>query len=226
MTREKPLDEAFVDTCVLLNFVQQEWEPPHSKALVESETIDLVVSDAVMEELSNVSDRRADIYEDFVDFLLEADDATIEEYDHGDRHVYVGENDAGHIRDVQMELASLDDTSEVLRRLRRYLRAVDRRFEFLETKLDGHVVVPSGSLTLEFAVQRVVPNEDDARIVTDAAGWTADGGTGYLVTLDSEHLLELGGEIEALLREKEGEEWVLTICSPAEVLEGTLSEAD
>ncbi|MFD1646879.1 type II toxin-antitoxin system VapC family toxin [Haloarchaeobius litoreus] len=226
MTRDRSLEEVFVDTCVLLNFVQQEWERPHSKALVESNKIELVVSDAVMGELTNVSERRADIYEDLIDFLLTTEDAAIQEYDPEDRHIYVGGNDAGHIRDIQMELASLDDTAEVLRRLRRYLRAVDRRFEFLESKLNGHVVVPSGSLTLEFAVQRVVPNQDDARIVTDAAGWTADGGSGYLVTLDSEHLLGLNAEVAAVLREKAGDDWVITICSPETILERTPSEAN
>jgi predicted nucleic acid-binding protein len=217
MSDELTVDEVFADTCVLLNFVQREWESTQSVEFVESDRIEIVVSDAVLDELESVSERREDIYEDVIDFLLERDDG-VEEYDPRERHVYIGANDASHVRDIQMKLATLDDMREVLRRLRRYLRAAQRRLEFLQNELEDHVVTPNGSITLEFAVQGVIDNDDDATIVTDAAGWAADGGSGILVTLDSEDLLDHEADLANLLRKEQGPDWIITIHPPEAVL--------
>lgn len=213
---DKPPEEVFADTCVLLNFIQQEWETTRSKSLVESELVEIIVSESVMSELDNVSNRRTDIYKDLIDFLME-EEGDIENYGLDDRHVYIGENDAKHIRDIQMTLASLDDSREVLRRFRRYLKALDRRLKFLEQQLEDNVVFPSGSLELEFAVHGLIGNDNDATIVTDAAGWTADGGSGILVTLDSGDLLDYKDEISDLLEEEVGSEWILDIRTPESV---------
>jgi predicted nucleic acid-binding protein len=216
MMEDKPPEEVFADTCVLLNFIQQEWETTRSKSLVESELVEIIVSESVMSELDNVSNRRTDIYKDLIDFLME-EEGDIENYGLDDRHVYIGENDAKHIRDIQMTLASLDDSREVLRRFRRYLKALDRRLKFLEQQLEDNVVFPSGSLELEFAVHGLIGNDNDATIVTDAAGWTADGGSGILVTLDSGDLLDYKDEISDLLEEEVGSEWILDIRTPESV---------
>ncbi len=216
----KPPEEVFVDTCVLLNFIQQEWETTRSKSLVESELVELVVSESVKNELDNVSNRRTDIYKDLVEFLME-EEGDIENYGLDDRRVYIGKNDAKHVRDIQMTLASLDDSREVLRRFRRYLKAIDRRLKFLEQQLEDNIVFPSGSLELEFAVHGLIGNDNDATIVTDAAGWTADGGSGILVTLDSGDLLDYEEDIADLLEEEVGSEWILDIRTP----EGVPTEA-
>jgi hypothetical protein len=123
-------------------------------------------------------------------------------------------------------LATLDDSREIQRRLRRYIRAADRRLDFLEEKLAGQIVEPNGSLTLEFAIQGIIENADDARVVTDAAGWSANGGSGILVTLDTEDLLTYESELAAVLQEEQDEAWILRICSPEAVLSDAKVQAE
>lgn len=222
MTELESHDEVFADTCVLLNFVQQEWGRDHCTRLVESQTVELIVSPNVIEELESVTERRRDVYEDLLDFLL-AEEGTIEEYDPDDRRVYISENDAGHVRDLQMTLAQLDDRREILRRLRRFVRAADSRVDHLQASLEGNTVDPMAPFELELALGRLLDHGADARIVTDAAGWTADGGSGTVVTLDSEDLLDREEAIADLLLSEQGPDWVVNLVAPEAVLESDAS---
>jgi len=217
MTGNRTSEVVFADTCVLLNFVQQEWERSYSTALVQSESVDIVVSQNVVEELESVSSRRYEIYDDLIDFLL-GQQADIEDYDPSDRRVYIGNNDATHVRNLQMKLSSLEDQREVLRRLRKFVRSAGRRVEHLETALKDHTIDPLAPYGLELALTSLLDHGADARIVTDAAAWTADGGSGVLVTLDDDDLFENEDEIVELLEDKQGPDWVIEILPPDEVL--------
>lgn len=220
MSGNPPSTEVFADTCVLLNFVQREWERDYATALVTSESVTLVVSETVIEELADVAVRRRNIYEDVIDYLLETE-AGIEEYDPGDRRVYIGDNDAKHVRNLQERLAGLDDRREILRRLRQFVRAARRRVEHVESLLEGRVIDPVPPLELRFAVDGVLDHDADTRIVTDAAAWTADGGSGVLVTLDDDDIFQHADRINELLETKQGPEWVLQITRPDCVLAET-----
>lgn len=209
--------EVFADTCVLLNFVQQEWEPVRSVSLIETDRVDIVVSNTVMEELSAVADRREEIYEDLVDFLR-SEDGEIAAYDPAERRIYIGANDAGHVRDIQLRLATLEDEREILRRLRMFLRAVQSRLEHLESILEDNTIEPLAPFELELAVDRLIDHSADTKVITDAAAWSADGGSGQLVTLDGEDLLDQQEEIIDVLVEQQGPEWAITICPPDEVV--------
>lgn len=203
----------FADTCILLNFIQQEWERDHSTEVIESDNIDVVVSDNILDEFEDVVARRQDIYKDLIDFLLE-DDGEVKDYDLGERRVYIGSNDVNHIRDIQMEIASLENSQEVLYRLRRFVRAVGRRADYLKSSLEDSTVVPLAPFSLELALASLIDNSADAQIVTDAAGWTADGGSGILITLDGDDLLEHAEEITELLVDKQGSDWIIEITHP------------
>lgn len=216
MSGDGTLEVVFADTCVLVNFVQREWEPDHSAHLIESETVDVVVSRNVVDELEDVADRRHDIYQDMIDFLLE-EEGRIEDYDPGDRRIYLGDNDAGHVRNLQMELSSLDDRREVLRRLRRFVRAAGRRVEYLESSLMDTTVDPLPPFELKLAIDRVLNQSADAKVVADAAAWTADGGSGVLVTLDDDDLFDHENAIVELLVDEQGPEWAIEIISPDDV---------
>ncbi len=217
MSGNQAPQDAFLDTCILLDFVQQDPGQTQSTELIETDSIEIVVSDAVIEELENVTERRQDIYDDLIDFLLE-DDEEITEYDTNERHVYVGDNDYDHILNLQMDLRNIDEKREVLRRLRRFLRAVEQRTQYLKVKLEDQVVMPQAPLPLEWAIQDIIENAADARVVTDAAGWAAHEGSGTLVTRDSGDIIEYEAELAELLREKQGPEWVLRICKPETLL--------
>jgi len=207
----------FADTCVLLNFVQHEWEHDRSTALVESDDVGVVVSRNVLEELSAVSERRRDIYADLVDFLVE-NGANVESYEPEERRVYLGPNDATHVRRLQEQLAAIDDRREVLRRLRRFVRAASRRVAYLETTLADDAVDPVPPLDLRFAVDRLLDHDADTNVVTDAAAWTAEGGSGILVTLDGADLFEHEAELVELLATEQGPEWVIEITAPDDVV--------
>lgn len=217
MIGEYPPDEIFADTCVLLNFVQREWEPDKSVDLVESKAITVVVSRNVVDELADVTERRRDVYEDFLDFLLETEDG-VEAYDPSDRRVYLAANDAKHVRNLQMQLASLDDRLEVLRRLRQFVRAAGRRVEYLEDLLEDTTVDPVVSFDLRLAIDRLLDHSADTKVVTDAAAWTADGGSGILVTRDADDLLDNEDSIVEILVEKQGPDWAIDVVTSETVL--------
>ncbi|WP_254523985.1 hypothetical protein [Natrinema caseinilyticum] len=224
MAGEAPTTEVFADTCILLNFVQREWERDHVTALVASTSVTLIVSETVLEELRNVVARRHDIYEDMVDYLLETEQE-VEEYDPSDRRTYFGGNDTRHIRNLQGQLAGLDDRREVLRRLRQFVRAAKRRIEHIESTLEANVIDPVPPLELRFAINDVLDHDADTKVVSDAASWAADGGSGILVTLDDDDLFQHAERINELLADKQGPEWMLQITRPDDILtEPTLTE--
>lgn len=224
MSGEAPPEEVFADTCVLLNFVHHEWERDYSTPLVSSESVTIVVSETVLDELADVADRRRDIYEDVVDYLIEADSG-IEAYDPGDRRTYIGANDAKHVRNLQERLAGLDDRREILRRIRRFVRAAERRVEHIESRLEEHAIDPVPPLELRFAINSVLDHDADTSIVTDAAAWAADGGSGVLVTLDDDDIFQNENRINEVLADEQGPEWVLRITRPESVLaDGTATE--
>lgn len=225
MTDNMTPDEAFLDTCILLDFVQQDTGQIHSTELIETEAVEIVVSDAVIEELENVTGRRKDIYEDLINFLLEDGDS-LTDYDGNDRHVYIGDNDYDHILNLQMDLRDLEENREVLRRLRRFIRAVERRTEYLEEKLSDQVIMSQAPLPLEWAINEIIDNTADARVVTDAAGWTANGGSGVFVTRDSGDIIEFETELAELLTKEQGPEWVLRIYTPKTFLSTRTLEID
>jgi hypothetical protein len=220
MRGEAPPAEVFADTCVLLNFVQHEWEHDRSSVLIECDAVTVVVSHNVLEELQDVSQRRRDIYNDMLDFLTQTESA-VEEYDASDRHVYLGDNDRRHILRLQGQLAQYDTRQEVLRRLRQYVRAAGRRVEFLESTLADNVVDPVPPMGLRFAIDRLIDHDADTKVVTDAAAWTANGGSGILVTIDGNDILEHEEEIVEILIDRQGEDWTIDILLPEDVLSKT-----
>jgi len=225
MAEPDTIEDVFSDTCVLLDFVQQDTGQAASTELIETDALQIIVSNTVMEELTNVTGRREDIYEDLIDFILESEDDIVD-YDPQDRHVYVGENDKDHILELQMDLRDIDDDREVLRRLREFIRAVKRRREYLEAKLSDQTVMPQAPLSLEWDIQDIIGNGDDAQVVTDAAAWSSNGGSGAFVTRDSGDILEYDGEIADFLRESQGPDWALCIYTPETLLAESAVRAD
>jgi predicted nucleic acid-binding protein len=72
-------DSVFCDTGILINYMNLEWERDHTSELVEGHSGDLVISESVEEEFANIVERRADIYLDFLEVVLEKEGA-VEEF--------------------------------------------------------------------------------------------------------------------------------------------------
>jgi predicted nucleic acid-binding protein len=208
----------FADTCILLNFVQSEWEGDVTSELITHDTIDIVISQSVYEEFESVCDRRQNIYPDFLDFLLK-EEGEIEDYDPSSRRVYFDSNDVKHIRSIQYELADVEDRREVQYRLRRFISAAESRIEYLKSRYEDEVVDPYVPLGLRFALDREIENSADVRVITDAAAWTANGGSSILVTGDSRDIVDRSEDINEVISNEQDSDWALVISIPQEVLE-------
>ena len=216
---ERRPETVFLDTSVLLNFIQSDFETDHSSKLFDDGLPAVVVGVTVQEEFEAVGDRRADIYPDFVDFVLE-NDGRIEEYDPTERRPYFRSNDFRHIQSIQMELAQLESRAEIQRRLRRFVRAIERRIEYLLTEVFPDALFDQQpGLSLVFALQECIENDADARVVADAALWAAEapGSSGIFLTLDREDILDATPEINASIRDVRDESWELCLLHPTEV---------
>jgi hypothetical protein len=214
MASPDPPEDLFLDTGILLNYIQQQWEGDKISPLFESPDSVLVISKTVEEEFEEVCNRRADIYPDMLAFLTE-EAGEIAEFDPHEREAWLDSNDRGHIKDIQFTLAQLDDQREVLRRLRRYVRSLEARITQLRDDYIDEIVARNPKLMLQFAVADVVPNEDDVKVVCDAAYWAAEnGGSGVLVTLDKDDLLDREADICATLVEEQSEAWEVAIVAP------------
>jgi hypothetical protein len=213
------LSTVFADTSVLLNYVQQAVERDRTSKLVDGDDIRIVVGVTVAEELEAVRERRADIYEDFVDFLLE-ENGEIGDYAPASRRPYFQANDEQHVRNVQMRLSQLDNRAEVQRELRRVTRSAKRRLEYLtEEVLPDATFDQQPGLTVMFALDRVIENDNDRRVVGDAALWSAEGtnSSGVFVTMDKADLVDAAEEVNAALRGAKDERWELTIVFPSQL---------
>jgi hypothetical protein len=215
MSTTSPPDSVFLDTCILLNYVNRFWEGDKVSDLLDTDDVEHVISETVAEEFEDVCERREEIYPDMVSFLLEAsEDEDISSFDPSERDVRIAGNDRNHVRTIQFELASVDDQREVLRLLRRFLRNLETVIETVTEDIVDTVVEPCAPILLTFRVADVVPNDADAKVVCDAAQWTADGGPGVFATLDSTDLLDNETAINEVLEREESTEWCLTMIEP------------
>lgn len=209
-------ETVFLDTSILLNFIQSDFESDHSSTLFEEGLPTVAVGVTVKEEFEAVGSRRADIYPDFVDFVL-ARDGEIEEYDPAERRPYFQANDQRHVQSIQMELAQLDSRAEIQRRLRRFVRAIERRIEYLLSEIIPNALFDQQpGLSLVFALQDSIENDADARVVADAALWAAEApeSSGIFLTLDGEDILNATTEINAAIGEVRDESWELQFFHP------------
>lgn len=209
----------FVDTSVLLNYVQQDVERDRASTIVDGDEVGIVVGVTVAEEIEAVRDRRADIYEDFIDFLLE-EDGGVGDYTPASRRTYFQANDEQHVRNIQMRLSKLDDRATVQRELRRVTRAAKRRLEYLtEEVLPDVRFDQQPGLTVMFALGEIVGNDNDRRVIGDAALWSAEGedSSGVFVTMDKADLVDAAEEINAALRDAKDHQWELRVVFPSQL---------
>jgi len=212
-------DTVFVDTNVLLNYAQRVIERDHTSPLIDSDDVEVVVGVTVADELEDVQERRKHIYEDFLEYLID-DAEEIGEYDPASRRPYFQENDERHVRNIQMELSQLDDRRRIQRDLRHVLRSIERRLSYLvDEVVPDRLFDQQPGLTVLFALQDVIPNDNDRSVVGDAALWSAEGevSSGVFATMDQADLLDPADEINEVLKSAKGEEWMIRIVHPKDL---------
>ena len=213
------ISNVFADTSILLNFAQREVETDFSSKIIESDSLEVIVGVAVAEEIESVRERRSDIYEDFIDFVLEEEDK-IGEYSPVSRRIYFDDNDREHIRDLQRVLLGYDSRAEIQRILRNFTRAVERRIDYIrEEIISKSKFDQQPAMTVLFALDPTIPNKDDRKVVSDAALWAAEGedSSGVFVTKDSQDIIRYSEEINTALREVRNDAWELLILHPKDL---------
>ena len=209
----------FLDTCVLLNYLYQEWEGGRAVELLETAELAHVVSESVTEEFETVLERRGPVYDDFVTFLVES------EFDPDDRDIWIAGNDQSHVRNIQYVLSRAETAREAQTRLRRVLRLIELRASRLREELLDDIVEQNPEFELQFRIADVVPNSADVKIVCDAAYWCANNRRqGPLVSLDDDDIVRHRDGINETLRTERGERWCLDIVVPEDIVLTQLRE--
>ena len=211
----KPTDEesVFCDTGILINYMNLEWERDHTNKLLEDHSGDVVISESVEEEFSSIIDRRADIYLDFLEFVLANEDAVEEFSPRGKRTA----NDHSHIVEIQQQLSTVDH-KEVARRLRRFSRRYEKQAEHLLNELIAEVIWTAPPMMLTFALEDVMDNANDATIVSEAADWSNEGGDGNFAALDKQDILNLADEINGVIEKELDPAGRLNIGHPSDLV--------
>jgi hypothetical protein len=205
------IDEAFCDTCILLNFAQQEWERDRTTTLLE-QAIRFVISEAVKEEFDSVTERRLDAYENLLAFLVDGEDA-VDQFDPD-----VWGNDERHIYGIIGELETLDP-EQTATEFRTYLRKFRARQEYIMTDVVDEVIFTSPPLFFANDLQDVIPNSADCKVIAEAADWTQESGSGVVVTMDGEDILDKTEAINREIAEEYENSRPLIIMSPEAALE-------
>lgn len=203
----------FCDTGILINYVNTEWERDHTSDLLENYGGELVISETVEDEFIAVTDRRESLYTDFLEYVLHQEGA-VEEYS---PRIRVESNDYSHIQGIQQQLAN-EDKREVARRLRRFDRMYSEKIDFILSDFIDEVVFTAPPLPLTFALSDVISNSDDATIVSEAADWANEGGSGHFSSLDKNDILDLAREINEAIANEFSPMARLTILHPKDVV--------
>jgi hypothetical protein len=205
--------EVYFDTSVLLNFVLD--SDGDSEYLLLRHDCLVVIGEKVEEEFGTVPERRKLLYEDMA-YVVSSGESAVEDYVPND-DLDLTSNDKRKMREVAGELAGLDD-AEVLRRLREREREIGRR-ESRATAVIDEVVSLNDDLELQFALNRVIDNEDDCQVIADAVGWRRDGGTGTVTSSDAEDIVFQREEINDKIRDCHDEDAILSIHFPDQLVE-------
>lgn len=209
---QSALEQVFCDTCILLNFAQQEWERDRTTALLEETNLYIVIGEAVEEEFETVTDRRLDAYLEFLAFLTETDTA-IDSYDPESFG-----NDEHHLYQIVGQLEDLDPPAAAAK-FRKYLRKFRARTDYLMESVVDEVVFTAPPLFFADTLHDVIENGDDCQVVAQAADWAHTNDGGALVTLDGEDILDKQGAINEKIDAEYEDGTTLLIFAPEEVLE-------
>ncbi|UPV99959.1 hypothetical protein M0R88_15760 [Halorussus gelatinilyticus] len=176
------VEDVFTDTCVLFAYAVE--GEADARKLFEDSTLDKVASERIKREFVSVADRHQDIHRELLEFAATDD---LDEYEPTDLHQ---KNDVRYVIDLYSDLTDMDDV-EVVRRLNELINRLEKaRDELFET--DGVLtILPLDGVDAQLVglLRGVVENEDDIRVLCDAAAWSRNGGSGTFLTEDTEDLL-------------------------------------
>jgi len=196
---EEDVEDVFTDTCVLFAYAVE--GEADARKLFENSPHDKVASERIKREFVSVADRHQDIHRELLEFAA-ADD--LDEYEPADLQQ---KNDVRYVIDLYSDLTEMDDV-EVVRRLNELINRLEKaRDELFET--DGVLTIlalDGVDAQLVGLLRSVVENEDDIRVLCDAAAWSRNGGSGTFLTEDTEDLWGSDEDTESTVEDGEADE--------------------
>ncbi len=207
-------DEVFCDTCVLLDYVLDQGNEGARELLIEADD-PKVISEKVESEFNKVPDRREDIYLDFMK-IITSDDTTVEETEIGERE-YLSPNDMGFFEQLKEEVVEGDSPTERLKILREKQKLIDRRFGQTQ-EIISRICEQNDDFGLLLNISKIVSNEDDCQVISDAVKWAMNGGSGKLTTLDSKDIIQNSDAINDAISDYHEEPPELHIMRPTDSL--------
>jgi hypothetical protein len=226
----------FLDTCVLLNYIQVPFEPDRgSNELLGRDDLTRVIGSVVYEELENRRSVRTQVYLDLLcvaeSLDLDSGDMTVPIYEFEARDVdlpnddlKVTNHDLDHIEDLQWDLVGADDQDDLndrisdLREKIRYMKArrreVDAATERFEKEYNNQ---------LADAIEEVIFSRQDAAVLAQTVAWKYDNRDidpvpEIIVTLDSKDMLSKESEINTAIRDEYSVGSTISIKCPEDIL--------
>jgi hypothetical protein len=215
--------ELTLDTSVLFNFVYSKLqgeieEDRGSQRLIETPSFYCVIGPKASGEFSSCCDRRLNLYDDLLNWLMDNPDSSIYDYDPTSRDVQTSSNDIDHIR-LEIQHGWGDEPR------RKQLSDLRRCMQDLGTFQES---IPN--LLLDNVYKELADNEElhnalggigmhhDVEIVVDAVEIHREDGINTLVAVDSD--ITGNDQVEAIneaIQDIEGEDLVLSIQEPTGV---------
>lgn len=214
--------EVNLDTSILLNYVYANLpgdieEDQGSVRLLDSGRIYCVIGGKADSEFDALCERRFDLYNDLVDWLVENPDENIYEYDPTSRDIQTSRNDLTHLRlEIQHGWGN-DPRRKQLAELRRCIQDLAAFQEHLPRYLIDQVYDQFENEDLADELDGIGLDQD-VGIIVDAVEIHKQDGIDILTAVDSDITDEDQSQrINEAIQDVEGEEYILVLLPPDEV---------
>lgn len=212
--------QLFLDTSVLLNYVQVWLEGDGGSVAVVESDHDKFICTTVKEELDTRCSTRRQIYIDLRKFVEQEEGQSevhpifnyeVLDFEHRNPSVAVTDNDRDHLRDLQMEFASIDDDDKFYE-LRKFIRSVKSR----KRTVDREVTVYSRNYKSDLVddINSCIDNHQDSLVLAQGAAWRNDNSGDTVVTLDYRDMIDEESEINDAIEIHYSPSHRLNIVSP------------
>lgn len=185
----------FTETSVILDYVLER-ENSSGCPIFENHPCQPVASREVEKEFERVNKRRHRLHLSFLEYARTGD---IDEYEPPDDLGLTG-NDLSYLYDRIPELDGIEDEVDVLRRVNELKRRTNSAMAELFEGSDPivKIVRTAKDPALLAYLKDLLQQNDDARILTEAADWSSNDGSGDFLTNDRDDMLSNKEDINRL----------------------------
>ncbi|XGI83046.1 hypothetical protein ACEU6E_07120 [Halorutilales archaeon Cl-col2-1] len=214
--------QLFLDTSVLLNYVQVWLEGDEGSISVIEGRDDKFISTEVEDEFEMRCSTRGQIYIDLRKFVEQESDSEthpifryeVIDFESRNPSVKVTDNDRDHLRDLQMEFASIDDENKFYE-LRKFIRSVRSRKRTVKKRTKIYTGDHKDELAED--IDSRIDNYQDSIVLAQGAVWCDHCGGNMVVTLDYRDMIDRESDINDAIEKHYSSEHHLNIIPPDEV---------